>query len=210
MGVFNLAPLLNTHRWMEGKGTSVASKKKYDSIGIIFHSRVCMKYSLGGFHMHVQELSAAAGPTRCATSPVLPPVNHLVIGKVDLNIIKDQTTKHTIIEANMHLFYIATANAKKPLVFHIHLNSATGPVAYTGSVSTDALGWILAQHVKMTATTHAPSDLQTFPTHGTWILNFHDTTLPHQADTPPVAVGHAPINAIDHSGKSALVTGFWQ
>jgi hypothetical protein len=147
---------------------------------------------------------AAAMPKKNTVQCVSSPFN-LVVGNVDLKVKKDNT-----IEASMHLFYVATANANIPMVFHIHLNTATGPVAYTGSASTDAHGWIIANHILMTATEHAPKGPVVFPTNGTWILNFHDTTLSHKAGTPPVAIGHAPIVDIKSGGTTAVVTGFLQ
>ena len=144
----------------------------------------------------------AAGPIG---TPSISPVSNLVVGRVDLKVNKDNT-----IEASMHLFYMAAVNANIPMAFHIHLNTAKGPVAYTGSISTDAHGSIIANHVLMTATENAPKGPVVFPTNGTWILNFHDTTLPHAAGTPPVAVGHAPIVNIKNDGKTAVVSGFQQ
>lgn len=112
-----------------------------------------------------------------------------MIGWVDLNV-----TNNTIY-ASPRLTYNAAQNANIPMAFHIHLNTATGPILYAGSISTNATGQIIADNVPMIATSNAPTGTVVFPANSTWILNVHDTTLPHAAGTPAVAVGHATIVA---------------
>jgi len=129
---------------------------------------------------------------------------NIVIGFVNLNV------KNNTIYASPRLTYNAAQNANIPMVFHIHLNTATGPVLYTSSISTNATGQIIADNVPMTATASAPAGTVTFPNNGTWILNFHDTTLPHNAGTPAVAVGHATVVNLLNNGTFAVASGFTQ
>jgi hypothetical protein len=130
--------------------------------------------------------------------------SNLVIGWVNL------VVQNNTVYASPRLAYNAANNANIPMVFHIHLNTATGPALYGASISTDAKGLIIADNVPMKATANAPTGTVVFPNNGTWVLNFHDTTLPHDAGTPAVAVGHATIVDILNNGTTAIVSGFTQ
>src|SRR5689334_18695125 len=102
-------------------------------------------FRLGALLLVIVALVVALGVTQLnlRKSNANPAVN-IVVGRVDLKV------KNNTIFASMRLMYFGEKRANIPMAFHIHRDTAKGPVLYTGSISTDANGMINTNNVPMT------------------------------------------------------------